>query len=54
METSHRLLGHGDQFSVGSIEFRAVHTPGHTPEHLSYLVRDAGSGAKDFIALASA
>jgi hydroxyacylglutathione hydrolase len=38
---------------VGHIEFRAVHTPGHTPEHLSYLVRDAGSGAKDFIALAS-
>jgi hydroxyacylglutathione hydrolase len=50
---SHRLLGHGDQFSVGHIEFRAVHTPGHTPEHLSYLVRDSGGGAKDFIALAS-
>ena len=50
---AHRLLGHADQFSVGYIEFRAVHTPGHTPEHLSYLVRDAGSGAKDFIALAS-
>jgi hydroxyacylglutathione hydrolase len=49
----HRLLGHGDSFSVGFIEFRAVHTPGHTPEHLSYLVRDAGSGATDFIALAS-
>lgn len=49
----HRLLGHGDQFSVGYIEFRAVHTPGHTPEHLSYLVRDVGGGAKDFIALAS-
>jgi hydroxyacylglutathione hydrolase len=50
---SRRLLGHGDRFSVGNIEFRAVHTPGHTPEHLSYLVRDAGGGAKDFIALAS-
>jgi hydroxyacylglutathione hydrolase len=49
----HRLVGHGDQFSVGYIEFRAVHTPGHTPEHLSYLVRDVGGGAKDFIALAS-
>jgi hydroxyacylglutathione hydrolase len=49
----HRLLGHGDQFSVGYIEFRAVHTPGHTPEHLGYLVRDAGGGARDFIALAS-
>jgi hydroxyacylglutathione hydrolase len=49
----HRLAGHGDRFSVGKIEFQAVHTPGHTPEHLSYLVRDAGGGASDFIALAS-
>ncbi len=49
----HRLLGHRDQFSVGYIEFVAVHTPGHTPEHLSYLVRDAGGGAEEVIALAS-
>ena len=52
-EYRHRLLGHGDQFSVGFIEFLAVHTPGHTPEHLSYLIRDAGGGAADFVALAS-
>ena len=52
-EYPYRLLGHGDEFSVGNIEFRALHTPGHTPEHLSYLVRDTGGGAKDFIALAS-
>jgi hydroxyacylglutathione hydrolase len=31
----HRLLVHDDEFSVGYIEFRTVHTPGHTPEHLS-------------------
>jgi hydroxyacylglutathione hydrolase len=49
----HRLLEHGDSFSVGYIELRAVHSPGHTPEHLSYLVRDAGGGAKDFLGLAS-
>jgi hydroxyacylglutathione hydrolase len=49
----YRLLQHGDSFSVGFIEFQAVHTPGHTPEHLSYLIRDAGSGATDHIALAS-
>ena len=49
----HRLLADGDRFAVGFIEFQVVHTPGHTPEHLSYLVRDAGSGATDFIALAS-
>lgn len=49
----HRLLGHGDTFSAGSIELKAIHTPGHTPEHLSYLVRDAGAGATDFLAIAS-
>ena len=49
----YRLLSDLDTFMVGNIEFRALHTPGHTPEHLSYLVRDTGSGAKDAIALAS-
>lgn len=49
----HRLLGDGDTFSVGFIEFRAVHTPGHTPEHLSYFIRDAGAGAREDIAIAS-
>lgn len=50
---AHRLIGHGDTFSIGFIEFQAVHTPGHTPEHLSYLVRDAGGGATDFVAMAT-
>lgn len=49
----HRLLGNRETFMVGNLEFRALHTPGHTPEHLSYLVRDAGSGAAEPIALAS-
>lgn len=49
----YRLLSDGDTFMVGHIEFRALHTPGHTPEHLSYLVRDGGSGATDAMALAS-
>jgi hydroxyacylglutathione hydrolase len=41
------LLRHGDSFRVGNIELKAVHTPGHTPEHLSYLVVDHGGGARD-------
>jgi hydroxyacylglutathione hydrolase len=49
----YRLLNDRETFLVGNIEFRAIHTPGHTPEHLSYLVRDAGSGASDAVALAS-
>lgn len=39
------FLRDGDTFTVGNIEIRAVHTPGHTPEHLSYLVTDRGGGA---------
>ncbi|NBC16350.1 MAG: MBL fold metallo-hydrolase [Bacteroidetes bacterium] len=40
-----RLLTDGDTFRVGHIELEAVHTPGHTPEHLSYRVTDRGGGA---------
>jgi hydroxyacylglutathione hydrolase len=49
----YRLLGHDDTFMVGNIELRAIHTPGHTPEHLSYLVRDTRSGSSAFVAVAS-
>ncbi|MDF3053646.1 MAG: beta-lactamase domain protein, partial [Geminicoccaceae bacterium] len=34
------LLGDGDHFQVGNIRVQAMHTPGHTPEHLSFLVTD--------------
>lgn len=30
----------GDAITVGNISIQAVHTPGHTPEHLSFLVTD--------------
>lgn len=39
------LLADGDRFQVGKIEIQAVHTPGHTPEHLSFRVTDHGGGA---------
>ncbi len=41
----HRVLHDGDTFEIGNIRFTAVHSPGHTPEHLSYLVTDLGGGA---------
>lgn len=31
---------HGDAVEIGAVRIEAVHTPGHTPEHLSYLVYD--------------
>ena len=41
-----RLLHDGDSFMVGNIRIDVLHTPGHTPEHLSFMVTDtpAGSG----------
>ncbi len=34
------LLQDGDVIQVGNIRVQAMHTPGHTPEHLSFLVTD--------------
>lgn len=40
-----RLLHDGDQIMVGNIQFDVLHTPGHTPEHLSFVVTDTPRGA---------
>ena len=34
------LLHGGDSFHAGRVRFDVLHTPGHTPEHLAYLVTD--------------
>jgi hydroxyacylglutathione hydrolase len=34
------LLRDGDEFMVGNIRVQAGHTPGHTPEHMSFIVTD--------------
>jgi hydroxyacylglutathione hydrolase len=34
------LLRGGDTFMVGNIRIDVLHTPGHTPEHLSFLITD--------------
>ena len=41
----HQLLYDGDTFSIGKLEFEVMHTPGHTPESLSFLLTDRGGGA---------
>ena len=36
------LFEDGEQFAVGSIQARAIHTPGHTPACMTYVIGDAG------------
>ena len=38
-------LRDGDSFNVGRVRVDAMHTPGHTPEHMAFLVTDAASAA---------
>ncbi|MCH7665895.1 MAG: MBL fold metallo-hydrolase [Acidobacteria bacterium] len=47
------LLQDGDSFQVGHVEIKAVHTPGHTPEHMSFLVTDHGSGMTEPMGIAT-
>jgi len=35
----------GDVIPVGGIELKAIHTPGHTPEHMSFLASQRGGKA---------
>lgn len=45
------LLRDGDTFQVGNIRLAAVHTPGHTPEHLTFLVTDGATADRPIGAL---
>jgi len=36
-----RLFEDGDTFSIGSMEARVIHTPGHTPACVTYVIGDA-------------
>ena len=38
------VLRHGSRIDVGRIRLRVAHTPGHTPEHLTFLVSDLERG----------
>jgi hydroxyacylglutathione hydrolase len=37
------LLRDGDHFMVGNVRFDVLHTPGHTPEHISFVITDTAA-----------
>jgi hydroxyacylglutathione hydrolase len=45
------LLLDGSVFRVGAVEVRALHTPGHTPEHLTFLITDTVAATEPMGAL---
>ncbi|HEY3055843.1 MAG TPA: MBL fold metallo-hydrolase, partial [Thermoanaerobaculia bacterium] len=42
----HREVRDGDSVKLGDVELRAVETPGHTPESISWLIVDNGKPVK--------
>ncbi len=42
----HHALSDGDQIKVGGLILQAFWTPGHTPEHMSYLLIDPSQGGE--------
>ncbi|HEX3802232.1 MAG TPA: MBL fold metallo-hydrolase [Solirubrobacteraceae bacterium] len=56
----HRLVGpdfehdpfdHGDEFELGSLRIKALHTPGHRPEHTCFLLADVRRGKEPWAVL---
>ena len=41
----------GDELAMGNVSIRVLHTPGHTPEHISLLVTDKTRGLEPWFLL---
>ncbi len=50
-QTRVHYLKDNERFFLGKIEIQAIHSPGHTPEHLSYTITDHGGGADEPVAV---
>lgn len=46
-----RLVRHGDVVTMGHVRIEVVHTPGHTPEHLAFLVTDGAAADRPIAAV---
>ena len=49
----HRSLRTGDTLKVGAVRFEVLHTPGHTPEHLSFIAYDTQRSETEPLAIFS-
>jgi hydroxyacylglutathione hydrolase len=50
-EYPHEAFTDGWTLAVGEVELEALHTPGHRPEHTSFLLSDAGRGGDPWAVL---
>ncbi|WP_345242950.1 MBL fold metallo-hydrolase [Pontibacillus salipaludis] len=41
-QINHEIVRDGDQFMVGNVKIEVMHTPGHTPESISFVLYDRG------------
>lgn len=48
-EFPHQPLDDGDVIALGNLRITALWTPGHTPEHMSYLLTDPASDAPGYL-----
>ena len=46
-----QLLHHGDHLQIGNIRVDVLHTPGHTPEHLTFLITDGAAADRPIAAV---
>lgn len=46
-----RKLTHGGRIDIGNIRIDVLHTPGHTPEHLTFLITDGAAADQPIAAV---
>jgi len=42
----HKAVAEGDRFNIEDMQLKVLDTPGHTPEHITYVVTDKSRGAE--------
>lgn len=51
VEYEHETLEEGDVVEVGEVRIRAIATPGHRPEHLSFVIEDGSRSEEPWVLL---